>query len=108
MLGRTEEAHQHYLRAVEIEPDVAEFHYYIGQSLASQRKLREAEQQLRRAIQLSPDFYAAHFELGRILVAKGDASEAETHFEKATHSPDPELRKIAAAEGDAVRRMSRR
>ncbi len=108
MLGRTEEAQQRYFRAVEIEPDGAEFHYYIGQSLASQRKLREAEQQLRRAIQLSPDFYAAHFELGRILVAKGDASEAETHFEKATHSPDPELRKIAAAEGDAVRRMPRR
>jgi tetratricopeptide (TPR) repeat protein len=108
MLGRTEEAQQHYFRALEIEPDVPEFHYYAGQSLASQRKLSEAEQQFRRAIQLNPDFYAAHFALGRILVSRGDASEAETHFEKATHSPDPELRKVAAAEGDSVRRRPRR
>jgi tetratricopeptide (TPR) repeat protein len=108
MLGRTEEAQRHYLQAVEAEPNVAEFHYYAGQSLASQRKLNEAEQQFRLAIQLSPDFYAAHFALGQILAGRGNVGEAETHFEKATHSPDPELRKAADAERNSMRRQPQR
>lgn len=93
--GRAQEAFQHYLRAIEIDSTLGDAHYYLGELLVSEGKAREAEHQFRLAIQSDPDNYAAHFALGQILAAKGDL-EAAVHFEIATHSPDPELRKAAS------------
>jgi len=89
MQGRTGAAIEQYRRAIEIDSN-------LGDLLASQRKLSEAEQQFRLAIQSNPDFYAAHFALGRLLAARGNRGEAETHFEKASHSPDPALREAVS------------
>jgi len=91
--GQTGSAVENYRRAIEIDSRSGEAHYYLGDLLASQKKIGEAEQQFRLAIQADPDYYAAHLALGRILAGKGNLREAETHFEKASHSPDPELRR---------------
>jgi tetratricopeptide (TPR) repeat protein len=95
--GDLRQALFHFKKATAADPDNVEAHYNLGQALAASGAMGEAEQQFRRAIQLSPDNDEAHFALGRILAGKRNFQEAKIHFEKATHSPDPELRKAAAA-----------
>ena len=95
--GDLRQALFHFKKAIAADPDNVEAHYNLGQALAASGSMGEAEQQFRRTIQLSPDNYEAHFAMGRILAAKRGFQEAKIHFEKASHSPDPDLRKAADA-----------
>jgi tetratricopeptide (TPR) repeat protein len=95
--GSMRDALNEFQVAVRIKPDLAKAHCDLGRLLAILGRPGEAEQQFRLTLQLSPDFYAAHFGMGQILAALGDVQQAKTYFEKATHSPDPGLRKVAEA-----------
>jgi tetratricopeptide (TPR) repeat protein len=96
MKGLPDKAADHYRRATEIDPSLADAHYYLGSMLAQSRDNAEAERQFRRAIELNPDYYEAHFALGQILAARGDIQEARSHFAAAARSPDPQLRNAAS------------
>ena len=95
--GSMKDALNEFQAAVRINPDLAKAHCDLGRLLAILGRPGEAEQQFRLTLQLSPDFYAAHFGMGQILAARGDVQQAKTHFEKATHSPNPGLQKAADA-----------
>ena len=64
--GHPEEAEQTALRAVEIKPDSAEAHYWLGYSRMSLRKYKEAIAALRQATHIKPDFAQAYSELGAL------------------------------------------
>lgn len=96
MRGKSAEAIDEFRHAIQSDPNETDAHYYLGDSLARQKKMGEAEQQFRMALQADPENYPAHYALGLLLVAQGKRLEAQSHFEKATHSPDPELRKAAS------------
>ena len=95
--GDLRQALFHFKKATAADPDNVDAHYNLGQALAAGGAMGEAEQQFRQTLQLSPDNYEAHFALGRVLAGRRDFQEAKIHFEKASHSPNPELRKAADA-----------
>src|SRR6201986_1228860 len=96
MKGFGSKAAGHLRRAVEIDPEIADAHYYLATPLSGGRDLPEAERQFRRAIELRPEYYEAHLALGQLLKARGDLQEARSHFDAAAQSPDPQLRSAAS------------
>jgi predicted CXXCH cytochrome family protein len=95
--GDLRQAIFHFRKAIAADPGNVDAHYNLGQAFAASGSFDEALREFRLAIQLDPDSYPSHFALGRILVGKRDPREAKIHFEKAAHSPDPELRNAANA-----------
>jgi len=88
-LRRYEEAEEHYKRAIELNPDLAEAHYNYGNMLFEQKRYKEAEEHYKRAIELNPDLAEAHNNYGNMLSELGRYDEAEEHYKRAIElNPD--------------------
>ena len=81
-LGRTAEARQSYLRAIEIDPEFEEAYYNLGVLLRGSDP-RKAQELFAKALQLDPNYAAAHSELGWVLRQHGSLAEAEYHLRRA-------------------------
>jgi len=77
---KLEEAEAEYLKAIEVDPDLADAHHNLGVLYKDQDKLEEAEAAWKKAIEVDPDHAAAHYNLG---VHQGKLEEAEAEYLKA-------------------------
>ena len=72
------------LRALELDPDLAEAHAALGNvKLFSEWNLPEAERELRRAVALNPSYATAHHWLAYRYLAEGRFDEALASIERA-------------------------
>src|ERR1039457_6666643 len=66
-----------------IQPDSAEMHKNLGNTLLSLNRLDEAEQAYRQSLSLDPDYGAAYNNLGNVLRLTNRLEEAEQAFHQA-------------------------
>jgi Flp pilus assembly protein TadD len=64
------------LRALELDPTLADAHALLGNILQQDWQWSEAEARLRRALELNPSHARAHAQLGWWLLCRGRAEEA--------------------------------
>jgi superkiller protein 3 len=69
--------------AIEIDPDSAQAHMYLGVALASKGNTAEGIAALNRALTLDPSSARAHHNLGTVLMQTGQIPAARQEFEKA-------------------------
>ncbi len=74
--GNTTEALQHFQRAAELNPNLAEVHSNRGKTLKDLGHLKEAEAACRLALHLDPKLAAAHSNLAGVLYNAGRLEEA--------------------------------
>lgn len=90
-MHRYAEAFDHFRRAVELEPEDAEYHNLLGQTYDELGQPEEAEKSLMRSIELDANDAMGHYDLGVILAKrKGREKEALTAFQQALKL-DPEM-----------------
>jgi tetratricopeptide (TPR) repeat protein len=83
-LGRSDEAFDEYLRALQRDPRVAQAWYGLGNLLRDDRRdLHSAVDAWRRAIEADPRYAEAHANLGAALLDLGDAAGAAAELEAA-------------------------
>ena len=85
MLGKTgklEEAIDHFQKALQLKPDIAEAHNNLGVVLAKIGKLDEAVEHYQEALQIRPDYAEARINLGNALRTLGKLDEAIEHYQK--------------------------
>jgi adenylate cyclase len=79
-LKRADEAS---LRALELDPDLAEAHSARGHALTLQKKYQEAEREFEAAIDLDPTLYEAYYFYGRAALMQGKYEMSAQMFEGA-------------------------
>jgi len=90
-MHRYTDAFDHFRRAVELEPEDAEYHNLLGQTYDELGQPEEAERSLRRSIELDQKDAMGHYDLGVILAKrKGRENEALAAFQQALKL-DPEM-----------------
>jgi tetratricopeptide (TPR) repeat protein len=82
-LGRQREAFEQLARAVELDPQLAEAHQFIGISFLERRLLADARAALEQALALDPSLYRSHLALGAVAAAEGNLDEAEEQVRQA-------------------------
>ena len=78
--GRTEEAKEHYLHALRINPDSEKAHYNLGNVLSNQGRTEEAKEHYLQALRINPESEKTHLNLGNILYNQGRTEEANEHY----------------------------
>jgi len=81
--GDPNSASYHFLAAVEIEPEKAEHHFWLGSSYCAEEKFRDAEKPLRDALRIEPNYAEALKLLGKCAMASGHLASAEHYFQLA-------------------------
>jgi len=81
--GRTEEAMEHYRKAVQISPNYFESLNNLGVTLADTGRFDEAIENYHKAIQINPIYSEAMINLGDALAVKGRFDEAIDNYYKA-------------------------
>lgn len=81
--SRTREGREDLLKAISLEPDIAEYHEKLGVFLSKANQHDEAIQHLTKAIELNPDSKDAYFTRGVSLDWKGETQAALADLEKA-------------------------
>lgn len=93
--GQATNAAQHLQRAIELDPNYDEPHYFLGGILLDQGKLDEATQHLEKAVSLRPNYTAASVALGRALMEQERFEEAikvlESAAQQSPNHPQPHL-----------------
>ena len=62
--GRTEEAIEHYLKALKIRPDFEDAHVNLGLALSKLGRTDKAIEHFLKALRINPDSDTAHYNLG--------------------------------------------
>lgn len=74
-----------YEQAIELNPDNAKAHYYLGLIRAGEGRVDEAIEHVRKVIQAVGDTYApARWRIGHWLMDEGEVASAKTEYERAT------------------------
>jgi adenylate cyclase len=89
--GLANEAIECSLKALEIDPNLAEAHAAYGQALELKGDREDAEREYRTAIRLEPNSSVAHFYLGSMYLVKGDAHKGQPFLLKAFELADYDL-----------------
>lgn len=87
--GKFDEAENHYLAAIAINPQNEVSRYNYGNLLTKAGRYEEAADQLHQALKIAPDYAEAHANLGVILFKKGMIEEAVIEYKQAVvYKPD--------------------
>lgn len=78
-IGRREQAFGHFVKAAEIQPDLAEAHQGVGTLLVEQQQWGPAREALELALRLDPSLDRSRIGLAIAAMAEGRISEAEKH-----------------------------
>ena len=81
--GKTDQAIDHYRRAVTLRPDYAEAHYNLGRLLVEQGRLDDAIAHYEEAVEINPSDPEAQNNLGVTLFGIGRVDDAIVHYQKA-------------------------
>ncbi len=81
--GELEKAVVYARRSLELDRDVPEIHYALGNALAESGKLDEAITYYRQALRMAPDYVDAMTNLGVALTEQGKLDEAIDYFRQA-------------------------
>jgi len=82
--GRVKEAEEHFLKALELNPDYPRAHMNYGILLYETGRVKEAEEHYSKALELKPDYAHAHNNYAALLADTGRTEEAEEHLKKAS------------------------
>lgn len=82
-VGRSDEAMQAFIKALELEPTNAKVQNNLGFFLLEQGRLDEAIPHLMAALKSKSDFPQAHYNLGNVYFQKGDVDGAISHYKNA-------------------------
>ncbi len=83
LLGRAQEAEEHYEQSLQINPRNAEAHNNLGDVLLQEGKVVDAIARYEQALRIKPDFADAHNNLGAALYQTGKSDEAMTQYRQA-------------------------
>ncbi len=87
--GRTDEALNNFMAAVNLVPDSPRANYNLGYILHQQGKTAEAIRHFKQAVKHNPKYFLAHYNLATALIVIGKIDEAVSHYQLALdHSPD--------------------
>lgn len=75
-LNQKAEAEAHFLRAIELSPNIAESHYFYARWLRQEGRTATALAELDRTIQLNPDYLPAQYLAMQTYGEQGDAAKA--------------------------------
>ena len=81
--GRMDEAIAQLEKALEINPDDAEFHYNLGNAFLQQGHVDEAIARYQKALEINPNYAEAHNNLGDAFRQQGRMEEAIARYQKA-------------------------
>jgi predicted O-linked N-acetylglucosamine transferase (SPINDLY family) len=81
--GHGEDALRCLRRSIEIEPDLAQAHFLMGNMLSDGGLLDEAAGHYRKAIEAAPGHAESHTNLANVLMRQGRVGEAFTGYRKA-------------------------
>jgi adenylate cyclase len=101
-----QEAEDFALRALELDPDLAETHVSLGHVLLSRDRPDEAVPAFERALELDPNLYEAHYFYGRTLYALGRLEDAAERFARA-HEARPDEYQAAVLRTRMLRALGR-
>jgi tetratricopeptide (TPR) repeat protein len=86
-MGKTNEAMNHYQKALEIKPNYARAHNNLGILLSDMGRANEAITHFMKALEINPTYdgahYNPHYNLGILLATMGQTDEAVAHYQKA-------------------------
>ncbi len=91
--GRHAEAIPVWRKAVDLEPDNARAHYYLGVSLQSEGLSEEAISEFQKSVEINPDNAAAYTGLGSVFEKMGRQEAAREAFAKSLSAGVSEWRK---------------
>jgi tetratricopeptide (TPR) repeat protein len=81
--GKNQEAIQYFLSAIQMEPNLADAHCFLGLAYYTAGNFPEAENEYKKAIELRPDFAKSYVYLGHLYTYKNQIKEAIKVYEKA-------------------------
>ena len=89
---RTEEAKEHYLQTLRINPDFEEAHNNLGLALKKNGHIEEAKEHYLQALRINPESEKTHLNLGNFLSNQGRTEEAKEHYLQALKkNPESEV-----------------
>ena len=71
-----------FKRAIALEPNNPDAHYYLGMTYVDLDQRKEAKEMLLKTLQFKKQYKAVDLQLGLIAEGEGDYAKAITHFEK--------------------------
>ncbi len=78
--GRPAAAHEHFARALALDPAYVSAHYNWAVALLAETRIAEALPHLAATVRLAPDHADAHRQLAHLAEQAGRLADAETHF----------------------------
>lgn len=103
-LDKFKSAEENYRRALELQPESAEYTYHLGATLAKQRRWPEAVTVLEKALELDPSRAEAHLRLGMALEQLEKFDRAQEVYMQAIRS-NPRLPESYNSLGNLYRRF---
>lgn len=77
-------AERHSVKALSLNPNMAESHSAYGFVLSMRKRYNEAEKEFKEAIRLNPNSFDAYYRYGRYSFARGDIEKSAKMFLKAS------------------------
>jgi len=93
--GRREEAISFYREALRANPELTSAHFNLASALLTTGKVSEAREHFESVIRAAPNDYEARLYLGRILLDAGEYASALVNLQRASQSPNLEVRMAA-------------
>jgi len=81
--GENERARTVILKGISLNPQVADFQYYLGNLCMHENKLDDAIACYREALAIQPDSIGVHTNMGKAFLEKGDIENATNWYRKA-------------------------
>ncbi len=81
--GKNQEAIQYFQGAIQMEPNLADAHCFLGLAYYTAGNFPEAENEYKKAVELRPDFVKSYVYLGHLYTYRNQIGEAIKVYEKA-------------------------
>jgi tetratricopeptide (TPR) repeat protein len=91
--GKLPEALDILKQALQVNPDLADIHYFLGKTYYRQGALDLAEKEYKKAEELNPEYIKAYIDLAKIYASKGNWEEAFKQYQRVLNLgvKDPEV-----------------
>ena len=88
-LGKSDEAIRHFSTVLQLKPDHAQAHGYLGSLMLAGGQLQEAAAHLSEAVRLDPNYADAYYNIGQLMYRQGRMDAAISYWSRAVQlTPD--------------------